>query len=134
MPTPRLERYQPFGFANSIERVTYDWPSDAQIGVLSCFNNEFILYRMQVDTVARRRHGDEPPSSRDLHVISAAIFAFTGTPPTTARVQLLLAQQPRRSTDIDATLALPGGYTVLLQYDSFAINWLRWQAPNAQAL
>jgi len=126
LPSPRIEGARNHDVANSIDKVTYDWPNNAaQIGELSCFNREFVLYRMQVDTAALRRPKDEPRSSRDLHVIRAAIFAFTGTPPSAAMVQLLLAQQPRQPNERDATLPLPSDHMVWLEYDSFAINWLR---------
>jgi hypothetical protein len=127
----QVERNQRGDVANSVEQVIYDWPSDtAQIGVLSCApvahfatNREFILYQMQADTAAQRRqNGDTPRSLRNLHLISAAIFAYTGKPPNQGMLRLLLASQPKQPNDIDGTLALPGGHKVWLHYDNFSIN------------
>jgi hypothetical protein len=91
LPNPRFERDHQRDVANSVERVVYDWPDDtAQIGVLSCApieqaainRGEFVFYRMQADTAAnRRQNGDTARSLRNLHLISGAIFAYTGQRP-----------------------------------------------------
>lgn len=98
----------------TFEQVVYDWPNDtAQIGILSCIG-QVIFYKMQADTPTRRL--------RNLHLISAAIFAYTGQPPESGALQRLLIQQPRWPDGIDAMLPLPGGYWVRLGYDNFAIS------------
>jgi hypothetical protein len=141
LPNPRFEHNQQGDVANSVEQVIYNWPDNtAQIGVLSCApieqaainRGEFVFYRMQADTAAHnQQNGDTPRSQRNLNLISAAIFAYTGKPPTRSEVQLLLAQQPRQPNDIDATLALPGGHRVWLGYDNFAISPWRTLANEA---
>jgi hypothetical protein len=125
LPNPRFEHQR--DVANSVEQVIYDWPNDtSQIGVLSCIG-QFIFYKMQADTAARRL--------RNLHLISAAIFAYTGRPPESSALQLLLTQQPRRPNDInEARLALPGGYWVRLGYDNFAISVCRGAASACGAV
>jgi hypothetical protein len=140
LPNPRFQHNQQRDVANSVEQVIYDWPDDtAQIGVLSCApieqaainRGEFVFYRMQADTAARRQNGDTPRSQRNLNLISAAIFAYTGKPPARSELLVLLARQPRRPNDIDATLALPGGHRIWLGYDNFAISPWRTLANEA---
>jgi hypothetical protein len=46
---------------------------------------------MQADAAAdSRQNGDTPRSLRNLHLISAAIFTYTGQPPARSAVELLL--------------------------------------------
>jgi hypothetical protein len=71
---------------------------------------------------------------RDLRESSAAIFAYTGRPPESNALQLLLTQQPRRPNDSEAGLALPGGYWVRLGYDNFAISVCRGGASACGAV
>jgi hypothetical protein len=130
LPPVKIER-NPYAANRDAFWISYPYPDrddaleegeELHEGTLDCTRGHIDDYQMDLDHFARWRTG-QPEALRNIHIVAAAIYAYTGWQPrqTIALANKLVAKQPHDLKDsYDEKLPNEGGIGIL--YNSVMVS------------
>jgi hypothetical protein len=116
LPPVKIER-NPYGTDSDAFWISYAYPNDEVYeGSLGCSRGHIDDHQMDIDYFGKRRPGLSQEALRNVHIVAAAVYAYTGWSPrqAVALANKLIAKQPHDIKDsYDEELPNEGGVSIL---------------------